>query len=117
MEDWQRELVARKWLKNNNLWWCSVVRLENTFWHHFLTICRQPAGRADGTRGSQQCYFEMELWDRRIDHILEFTSSTGFTCLPRMRYSVGASGEVEWVPSRSIDTFYMADRHQMAAYV
>eukprot|EP00965_Chrysotila_dentata_P173541 5728854-Pleurochrysis_carterae.AAC.1 len=71
MEEWQRELVACKWLKAKGYWWCLFVSLQNTYWAHFLAICRQPAGRADGSRGSQQCCFEMELWDDRVEHMLD----------------------------------------------
>eukprot|EP00965_Chrysotila_dentata_P220659 6191922-Pleurochrysis_carterae.AAC.1 len=51
---WQRELVARRWLKEKNFFWMDVRMLQNWCWyHHFLATCRQPAGRADGSRGSQ----------------------------------------------------------------
>eukprot|EP00965_Chrysotila_dentata_P159321 5262952-Pleurochrysis_carterae.AAC.2 len=116
MADWQRELVARKWLKENDFWWCKVQRLQDTYWHHLISLCRQPAGRADGSRGSQQCCFEMELWDERVEHMLNLRH-TGFTSLPRKRYLVGFSGEVEWLDTRNIHTFYMDNREHIADYV
>eukprot|EP00965_Chrysotila_dentata_P012356 406438-Pleurochrysis_carterae.AAC.1 len=95
MEEWQRELVARKWLKAKGYWWCSVVSLQNTYWAHFLAICRQPPGRTDDSRDLQQCCFKMELWDDRVEHMLNLRYH-GFTCMRHKRYSVGESGRVEW---------------------
>eukprot|EP00965_Chrysotila_dentata_P247621 6207855-Pleurochrysis_carterae.AAC.2 len=68
----------------------------------FLAICRQPAGRAHGSRGSQQqCCFEMELWDDRVEHMLDLRRP-GFTCMRRKRYSVGESGKERQVAKAAI---------------
>eukprot|EP00965_Chrysotila_dentata_P245506 6206593-Pleurochrysis_carterae.AAC.3 len=42
----------------------DVWMLQNCWINHFLATCLQPASRADGTRGSQQCSFEMEVFHK-----------------------------------------------------
>eukprot|EP00965_Chrysotila_dentata_P036623 1219033-Pleurochrysis_carterae.AAC.2 len=103
--------VARKWLENNYLWWCKVQRRQKTYWHHFRSFCRQPAGRADGSRGSQQCCFEMKLWNKQLDHMMDLEHEE-FTRLSYMQYSINQYGEIEWLRSRSMSTCCMHDRHR-----
>eukprot|EP00965_Chrysotila_dentata_P188470 6172755-Pleurochrysis_carterae.AAC.1 len=59
--DWQTELIVRKWMKKRGKYWADVSTLQDAWYKHCLSLCRQPAGRADGSRGSQQCFFEMSI--------------------------------------------------------
>eukprot|EP00965_Chrysotila_dentata_P005084 166497-Pleurochrysis_carterae.AAC.1 len=63
LEGWEHELIARRWVKRTGRYYAKTDVLHNRWYHHFLSLCRQPAGRADGQRGSQQSFFEMELPD------------------------------------------------------
>eukprot|EP00965_Chrysotila_dentata_P096743 3197321-Pleurochrysis_carterae.AAC.1 len=61
LQPWMREMVARRWMKDQGKYWGEMKVLQDTWWRHFFSSCRQPAGRADGSRGSQQSFFEIDL--------------------------------------------------------
>ena len=105
LEPWQRELIARRWLKSEGLYWSAEHRLVNSFFMHLAACCRQPAGRADGTRGSQQCSFELEVFDMQCLGVLQI-SPCHFERHPQARYSIGKDNTLEWARSPSIDSYY-----------
>eukprot|EP00965_Chrysotila_dentata_P224556 6194249-Pleurochrysis_carterae.AAC.1 len=121
-----RELVARKWLKSAGKYWGEQSQLQSVYFSKFLALCRQPAGRADGKRGSQQCAFEMDVPSRVCLQGLGLSNGpdmeTGERSLlvphPQSKYSVSeTTGEIEWVPSRTIDTYYLDDEAKLAQYL
>ena len=65
LQDWQRELIVRKWMKANKLFWGSEETLLNSFFVHMFALCRQPAGRAEAmanevrSSACSRCHFRM----------------------------------------------------------
>ena len=113
----QRELIARKWAKEQKYFWGEQRTLQNTFFHHFISLCRQPRGRADGERGSQQCLFEMELPTHQCHLEMLGVINSDFRCMGKTRYTVNAQGQVEWVKSSSVESYFMQDAQQMSNYL
>ena len=116
LSDWQRELVARKWLRANRLFWGAEHRLLNCFYSHLSSCCRQPAGRADGSRGSQQCAFEMEVPDMMCLGVLSITPQF-FESYRNARYNIDADNQIEWKVSNAIDSYYISDMGRMSDWV
>ena len=116
MAPWQRELVARKWLKKQNFFWSPEHRVVNSFFMHLAACCRQPAGRADGTRGSQQCCFEMEVTDIMALGILRITG-VHFEVHKKSRYSINADSQIAWIEAKTIDSFYMDNADKMSKWI
>eukprot|EP00965_Chrysotila_dentata_P230803 6197997-Pleurochrysis_carterae.AAC.1 len=100
LEPWQQELIARRWVKRTG---------------------RQPAGRADGQRGSQQSFFEMDLPGEMCLQYLGLgheARANGFATYYKARYTVSAAtGEIEWKKSNTIDTYFMDDKDAVANYL
>eukprot|EP00965_Chrysotila_dentata_P160618 5303460-Pleurochrysis_carterae.AAC.2 len=118
MLPWHRELVAWRWLKSQGLFFGHESLMQSSWFNHFVASCRQPAGRADGSRSSQQCSFETEIYHRRNINMLGIASAgSPFTLMKNKRYSVNADGEVEWFTARSIDTYYLSDKQQFSGYL
>ena len=113
----QRELIARKWAKEHRYFWGEQRTLQNAFFHHFISLCRQPRGRADGERGSQQCLFEMELPTHQCHLEMLGVINSDFRCMGKTRYTVNAQGQVEWVKSSSVESYFMQDAQQMSNYL
>eukprot|EP00965_Chrysotila_dentata_P253420 6211224-Pleurochrysis_carterae.AAC.1 len=63
LEPWQQELIVRRWVKRTGRCYAKVNVLLNKWYHKFVSVGRQPAGRADGQRGSQQSFLEMDIPD------------------------------------------------------
>ena len=116
LDDWQRELIARRWLKARSFFWAKQHRLVNSFFMHILSCCRQPAGRADGTRGSQQCSFELEVFDMQCLGVLAILP-THFEQHLRARYSINENNAIEWQHSSSIDSYYIDDMSRMSNWI
>ena len=116
LNDWQRELIARRWLKSNGYFWGGQQRLVNSFFTHMMSCCRQPAGRADGTRGSQQCSFELEVFDMQCLGVLQI-SPCHFERHLQARYSIGKDNTIEWARSPSIDSYYIKDMVRMSNWI
>ena len=116
LTDWQKELMARKWLKSQRLFWGAEHRLVNCFFAHLSSCCRQPAGRADGSRGSQQCAFEMEVPDMMCLGVLHITPQY-FESHRNARYNINAENLLEWKSSAAIDSYYMDDMSRMSDWV
>ena len=116
LDAWQRELVARKWLKSEGYFWGAEHRLRNNFYMHLAACCRQPAGRADGLRGSQQCCFELEVMHEMALGVLgiDFRS---FQVHKNARYTIGRNNEIVWAPSSSIDSYFMDDMVKMSEWI
>eukprot|EP00965_Chrysotila_dentata_P204855 6182595-Pleurochrysis_carterae.AAC.1 len=94
-----RELIARKWLKENGLYWAKLDGLSTQLFHHFASLLRRPAGRADKERGSQQCAFEMPIpHSMCIEHLF-----SGLERHVRKKYAVDSTGKVVWLDSPTID--------------
>eukprot|EP00965_Chrysotila_dentata_P099768 3296885-Pleurochrysis_carterae.AAC.1 len=117
LQPWQRELIARRWLKQNEYFWADVRLIQNCWYNHFLATCRQPAGRADGSRGSQQCCFEMEIHHKDAVHCLGLGCPTVFELKSKQKYSIGTDGQVQWLPTNSIDTLYLSDKKKFSNYL
>lgn len=117
LEPWQRELIARRWLKSEGLYWSAEHRLVNSFFMHLAACCRQPAGRADGVRGSQQCSFELEVMHVDALRILHINRPGVFESHPQARYSIGEDNRIAWVRSKAIDSFYMDDVEKMSEWI
>eukprot|EP00965_Chrysotila_dentata_P237789 6202130-Pleurochrysis_carterae.AAC.1 len=113
---WQRELIARKWLKSTGKYFGNIQNVQNRWYLKFLSLCRQPAGRADGSRGSQQCFFEMDLPERCCLEPLGLPGDA-FLLKYNSRYSVDAEGQIQWKYSKTVDTFFMADKHAVSDYL
>lgn len=113
---WQKELIARKWLRSEGLFWGADHRLRNCFFSHLASCCRQPAGRADGSRGSQQCSFEMEIPHKMCLGILGITV-LHFETHFNARYNINENGELEWKRANTIDSFFMDDMSRMSEWI
>eukprot|EP00965_Chrysotila_dentata_P250133 6209267-Pleurochrysis_carterae.AAC.1 len=87
--------------------------LECELFHHFASVLRRPAGRADKSRGSQQCAFEMtvpsEMAGRRL--------FAGLQHLPNMEYSIDSSGNVARLNSPSTYMYYIFDQKLLSKWV
>eukprot|EP00965_Chrysotila_dentata_P145166 4794287-Pleurochrysis_carterae.AAC.1 len=87
-------MIARRWLKDNGYFWSYHRLLHNQFMHHFLSSCRQPAGRADGTRGSQQCAFEMELTHPACVQHLDLYPNVHIQRKLNQKYTIDEAGQI-----------------------
>ena len=103
------ELIARKWLKANGYYMAKHADLRNTLFHHFMSVMRQPRGRADKA-GSQQAAFSMEIPSRSA--AIELMQ--GAPPMGKKKYTINAEGSIEWKDSPSISTWYF-DRHKPMA--
>ena len=117
LQDWQRELIVRKWMKANKLFWGSEETLLNSFFVHMFALCRQPAGRADGKRGSQQCLFEMPLPHVMCLPMLGIGGAVGFEVHPSSRYTLDEEGQIKWLKCNTIDSYFMRDMNTMSNWV
>eukprot|EP00965_Chrysotila_dentata_P027314 907335-Pleurochrysis_carterae.AAC.2 len=43
---WQQELIARRKVKKIGRYYAKVDMFQNRWFHKFISLCRQPAGRA-----------------------------------------------------------------------
>ena len=74
-------------------------------WHHFLSVMRQPRGRADKA-GSQQASFAMPI----PSQMWAATALFGARWMGNVRYTVSPStGAIEWVPTKAITSYYIDD--------
>ena len=115
---WQRELIARRWAKDQKMFWGECRTLQNAFFRHFISLCRRPAGRADGTRGSQQCLFEMELPTHQcsLEMLGLLDRHDSIRCMENKKYAV-EDGKIRWVPSKTITTYYIEDAQVMSTWL
>lgn len=115
--------MARRWMRDHNYFWGEMQTVENTFIHHFIAICRQPAGRADGSCGSQQSLFEMELPTKRMkrpvyEHLGFDGVGSPFVFIRGKRYGIDEeTGEIKWIESKKINTYCLADKFAMSEFL
>eukprot|EP00965_Chrysotila_dentata_P247160 6207580-Pleurochrysis_carterae.AAC.2 len=108
----QEEQIVHRWLKNNGMYAGLSSTIVTTFFHHAMSCLRRPAGRAD-RNGSQQASFSMEL--PSLSPLLPVLGMC--QAHPQARYSIGAEGEVDWVTSPSIDSYYINSEEQLAQFL
>ena len=106
------ELIARRWLKANGYYMAKHVDLAAHLWHHFMSVAKQPRGRADQA-GSQQAAFSMEIPSKMAAaRLLRGARSMGHT-----KYTVNAAGAIEWKKSPSIESYYFDQIKPMTSWL
>ena len=95
-------MIARQWLKQQGYYWAKHDDLSAHLWHHFMSVARQPRGRADQA-GSQQAAFSMDIPSRMAATSL----LQGVPSMSNTKYTVNAQGEIEWKKSPSITSYYI----------
>ena len=106
------ELIARRWLKRNGYYMAKTSTLEAHLFHHFQSVARQPRGRADKA-GSQQAAFSMELPSKMAGLRLMGEAP----CMGNKKYTVNAAGQIEWVASKVITTYYLDSMKPLARWL
>jgi hypothetical protein len=107
------ELIARRWLKKQGYSWVMDEEYSMHLWHHFLSVMRQPRGRADKA-GSQQASFAMPIPSQMWAAAALF----GARWMGNVRYTVSPStGAIEWVPTKAITSYYIDDPAAMADFL
>eukprot|EP00965_Chrysotila_dentata_P223898 6193869-Pleurochrysis_carterae.AAC.1 len=86
---------------------------EKELFQHFSSVLRRPARCGDRPRGSQQCAFEITVPSSMAEKRL----FAGLPYLQNKKYSVDKQGEVVWLNSPSIDTYYEFDRDRLVAWI
>eukprot|EP00965_Chrysotila_dentata_P085249 2812982-Pleurochrysis_carterae.AAC.1 len=101
------EELCRRWARKHGYYLGESAVLRATFFHHFVACARRPAGAADGKMGSQQCLFEMPI--PSLSPLQDVLSLCEYH--QNEKYAI-VDGAIAWLPSRSIDTYFIDDEHQ-----
>ena len=111
--DLNHELIARRWLKKQGMYFAPLAPLEATFFHHMMCVARMPRGRVEG-QGSQQALFEMSIPSENLAKDLcrsigaEYMGAAKYTVVTKRQKNV-----VKWKPSGTTSSWWISDATKM----